>query len=318
MLAFSVFAGAWVPLNHAGSSPPWNHTITYSYADDFCAGILDRVRGPCTCHEVIDIVDDVMFLWSRHVPNVHFQWQANGGALRLAVGRLPQGHGESFIGHVDMRSMTLTLSSDACWYLKRSECILFDDAGPWPTVVTLFLITLFAVVLLIVTLYNKRLRHVCTPLALFATVLAVAQNIRMFALCLPCHSLQQTLVHEFGHIMGLGHVDELHNKCGCAVPRNCAAQDSVMKSHVTRFAPDTCLYEDDIDGIYRLYHMCHADRRDACVSSKYLSPVAFDTSISTGVLAGILAMRCLLRARKQGTESEVRDIPSVHDSDMLV
>ncbi|KAL1528650.1 hypothetical protein AB1Y20_009988 [Prymnesium parvum] len=118
-----------------------------------------------------------------------------------------------------------------------------------------------------------------SPCGLFLTVVCAVFPLifydRIYLPCEECYDFESVVAHEIGHVLGFGHPDEypsnnlgakascLINNATCRDPFSCAELsaypsdrvNSIMHS-ISRVAPETCLFQQDLEGLHMLYPVC--------------------------------------------------------------
>ena len=103
-------------------------------------------------------------------------------------------------------SFSITINSNKCFYLNESICLI--NKIPYNIIAfVLLLILIITVMSYFYTNYDSKLK-VPIHILLIIEALLLFGN---FIFCFKCHSFKNTVTHEIGHILGLGHVDTKMN-----------------------------------------------------------------------------------------------------------
>lgn len=294
-LGWSTFSTPLVGLRH-----------TYHVDRSFCDAIRFREAPLFTwrrlgCDAVHAAVRASIDAWQHNSP-VSFVETSNASAatvLLSASATLEDGIVGQASRHVSLAE--IELDDGLCWYADREFChTVYEDRD-------LLHIVLSVVWILSLVALAAILCHPLVPyrgvtrLTVWSTALAIPLvYFGSMRACLECHDLASVLVHEWGHVLGLGHTDDVPQVCGCDddgtfVAGECAPSTdtrNMMHGSVQR-RPRACLARDDADGVRTLYSgvacsdpvWCY-DTRDATGYARIAVAFAYAFCLSACAVGG--------------------------------
>ena len=279
----------WTPLSRRN----WSGTRTYHIAD--CVALRDDAYLAWTsssgCDAMRAAVRAGVDQWQLHAPliftevdNATYAW------MRIRIGPTK----DHVLGVAMPHTGEVVLDENACWYADRAFChSVYHYRVAWH-----FLLgCLWALsILLGLWLACGRVRIYRTATRIAVWTLVVACPITYLASvrgCMDCHDLTATVVHETGHLLGLGHSDDTPGFLGCTqTVTNSTPTESMMHSRA-QSRPSACLAPDDVDGVRFLYHGdCTAPL--ACYETAVHAGYA---RVASAILYGFVAALFIVAAR---------------------
>lgn len=257
---WSVAVLGWTPF----STPRRNLTQTYHIDASFCDGVRPRFRESVLftwssfgCDDVRTIVRASFDAWQHNSP-LSFVESLDRSDAGILLSRAALDDGIVGLARRSVLGEEIEVDGDACWYTDRDFChaVSRDRDVLYGVLLTAWVLSLASVLALL-----------CRPLKPFQGVwrllswsVALAVPLLYFGAvrpCTSCYDFASVMMHEIGHVLGLGHSDDANQTCGCGGARRpCGARDTdptiLMHSALQR-RRRTCLSRDDADGARTLY-----------------------------------------------------------------
>ena len=194
--------------------------------------------------------------WEHVAPTVRFVEAEHGARADVRFVTVPtlSEEGRSRI-LAQVHGDTVQIANDVCWYTDPGFC---EDILPWqPLFLMAWGVSFVTVGVLVCQTPTYPTLRLVAWTGVFAPPLLYWGAL---VPCVHCYDFVATMVHEAGHLLGLGHPDEGDkNRCGCGgAARACnATRTAVMHSDLQR-RTTSCPQPDDANGARSLYapHAC--------------------------------------------------------------
>ena len=234
--------------------------INYYMEEQFCDKMLsnfweDRFLSfrSLNCDDISHFVRNSFDAW-QHNSDLSFYEVSNIENASLIIksdsieSKNVLGFASSFVHETD----SITIDSKDCWYrdnsfcysLKKNQIIILVLFGAfWLLSMAAIVVLLFIPLKKIETIF-RIVAWACflaPPLILWGSILP----------CLQCYNFEVLMMHEIGHIIGLGHPDleTEQNQCGCGNYTACSKSNELSTmSSIIKNRPYACLSQDDVDG----------------------------------------------------------------------
>lgn len=197
---------------------------------------------------------------------------------------------------ITLDKVSVTIDQHVCWHNNTYICKKIMDSY-----FTLCIVLAITWAFTLVVFY-KPVRFISTTVFFYIPT----SYFVFLRSCANCHSFKHTIMHEVGHILGLGHTNEDGNLCGCGeyrVPCAVVNKDAVMK----KFSQNNqCLDRDDVNGVNSLYAkpcteqlVCYHDSNFSLSPLLSVFVVAFIISVFLDILYVIYKKICKSRFEKR-------------------
>lgn len=249
------------------STPLPNQTQRYHIDASFCDGVRPWFRESALftwttfdCDDIRTIVRESFDAWQHNSPLSFAESLDNDTDILLSTSNELD---EGIVGLARRNGDVLgriELDDETCWYTDRAFChaVARDE-----TILYVVLSVVWGISLILLVIF------LCRPLRPFQSVwrlltwsVVIAVPLAYFGAiypCLTCYDFASVMMHEIGHVIGLGHSDDSIQTCGCGEAKNlrsCGRREKdptlIMHSVVQR-RRRTCLSRDDADGVRTLY-----------------------------------------------------------------
>ena len=236
--------------------------ITYGVAGHFCDRLLPRLEGPgplrwrerSACTDLHRVVRKAFDAW-QHNSHVSFiESSPNASAVLVDTAHFAKATTLATARGVwsDLTRSNLTIhvrENERCWHDDAAQCHVLRAHR---FVIQVTLVTSWMVSVVAITFYlfaSDRSRGAGLHVIAW-TVFVSCLLMQRFLLspCLQCDDLSTVLMHEVGHLLGIGHSDDarLPRRCGCgAASTACTANPPSLMSSEAKSWPSHCLQLDD-------------------------------------------------------------------------
>lgn len=312
----------WVELPHSNAIDLTHvATITYTIHESFCDDILPYFREDrllsfrtFTCDDIKISVRDAFNAWQYHIP-VAFK-EGDSGQITVSSQKLSDSktiaQAEGSLSFQEKREVRIKLNSDKCWYTDNNFCKTINDIQAFLVafVTTLWVTSGLLACTLLFTPYQKidaTLRLVVWSIVFSCPLIwwtAIGP-------CRDCMAFSTTVMHEIGHLIGLGHPDDEdnYNLCGCGSlatecpPRELTVMNSILSNEVS-----SCLTQDDVDGARTLLGG-NCSETVHCYDEVNYTGFA---RITTAFIYAFLLSWILLCCRNCASHHKMERYPSIH------
>ena len=150
---------------------------------------------------------------------------------------------------------SITIDEQDCWYRDNSFCYSLKKNQ----IIILVLFGVFWVLstigVIFVLLFPMKKIETTFRIVIWACFLAPPLILwGSLVPCLQCHNFEILMMHEIGHVLGLGHPEDEPNQCGCGNYTTCAdLGDIKVMSSTIKNRPYACLSQDDVDGVKSIH-----------------------------------------------------------------
>lgn len=248
----------------------WQHIAntnvrTYAIDRTFCTDMQSRIHNhfvhPVTCQDIHVIARTAFNTWTDNSPGIAMHEVIHTADVTLHASALTEKRLGLAVqtGH---QRYEIHLNKHVCWYTESSICARVKEMR-FVLMAVMGNVWGGAVIGSVIAIYHRLgiLERVAWALIVACPVL----HIVLFTPCYNCFDIAQVMIHEVGHVLGFGHVENGATRqlceCGSAV-HNCTStyhMDSVMTSNIqSRHVP--CLSRHDTHGLRHVYGGdCDAD-----------------------------------------------------------
>lgn len=248
---------AWLTFH----TQPLNSTLTYYVPEPFCDDVLPGMwEDRMLSFHTIDCA------WvRRHVRSAFDAWQYN---TPLRFDETVYASNASIVLHatdleIDVLGRAwshttparLEIDTSGCWYADGAFCHSVDPNVILPLFVVAWVSSGISVVGILLVPFD-RIDGVVRLVAWSVFISSPLLYWGAFAPCTQCNDFTTTVVHEIGHLIGLGHSDVDGQWCGCGADAAPCAGDHasrpIMWSTISHRA-EPCPDVDDVNGARTLH-----------------------------------------------------------------
>ena len=293
-------------------------SLQYAFNASFCddAAILIRGGWPkITCANIKNSVRNALDIWEQNTLSFVFEEVTHNASahIRIAVGSASEyGDYPNIVaftnrwvvnGTSTLVSAKISFNPTHCFMLDTFTCRLTGFGVNIIHEVLFIFVTIAGVVALLYFAFRFVRYRVKTPVSILVLTLSFAlSSVRILLLatpCFNCHDFSMTSAHEVGHAIGLDHIDEENELCGCgAALRACNASsvNSIMRSTLSLNNP-LCLTQLDADNLHRHYgdrcdlhaDECHWGNTPGYVQTYKILIWSAYVSMAIGICATLIA-----------------------------
>ena len=219
---------------------------------------------------------------------------------------------------------TLMFNVDKCWYTDREFCAAVSN-NIYPllsSAIVSFISSTMVVTYNICNPINK-LDSIVRLLSWTLLLSSVLSIVVIIFPCIRCRDFTTTVMHEAGHVIGIGHTDDPGDHyCGCGenVTLCSSSPSAVMFSQVV-ISDSLCLAQDDIDAVRSLYggpcndpNWCYSSVSMTGLS-RFSMSLVYSFMIAYGVVLlrnlGAVVYRRSMRHRDRKNRNSTRSVKEI-------
>lgn len=246
--------------------------------------------------------------WNKNHPNFNLNIKNKGINATILVSTLDEsvvGLTRRYCNKGKFTHFIITINSNKCFYMNNSMCLVTK----FPFNIIIFLLLLIQCII-IISYFYKNNGNKCKYFVYMLLIIEVLLLFGNLIFCFKCHSFKNTLIHEIGHILGLGHVNQrinlgnrdsfdriLNYNCNEVVNFQYIKNyddKSIMKTHFKVYEDISCISYDDLNGINYLYKYCNQLKSKYCVKRDNLFDNYYFIILITTYLLSLFIICCII------------------------